>query len=97
MDAYICIIGNMHILFNKEKQLQNYKNDLPLPSLFHMKITVSVAKSPHQDCGPCAIYTYLFLSFTNTLLLCGKMKSWCYIHNFSLSKLSYNHYCFTQS
>ena len=49
MDAYICIIDNIHILFKKEKQLHNYKNDLPLPSLFHMKITVSVTKSLHQD------------------------------------------------
>ena len=49
MDAYICIIDNMHILFKKEKQWHNYKNHLPLPSLFHMKITVSVTKSLHQD------------------------------------------------
>ena len=38
MDAYICIIDNMHILFKKENQLHNHKNDLPLSSLFHMKI-----------------------------------------------------------
>ena len=55
MDAYICIIDNIHILFKKENQLRNYKNDLPLPSLFHMKTTVSVTKSSHQDCGPCTI------------------------------------------
>ena len=72
MDAYICIIDNIHILFKKENQLHNYKNDLPLPSLFHMKTTVSVTKSSHQDCGPCTIYTYLFLSFTYTLHFCGK-------------------------
>ena len=97
MDAYICIIDNMHILFTKEKQLHNYQNDLPLSSLFHMKITVSVTISSNQDCGPCGIYTYLFLSFTYTLLFCGKMKSWCYIHHFSLNMFSFNHYCFTQS
>ena len=28
-------------------------------SRFHMKITASVTKSSHQDCGPC-IYIYLF-------------------------------------
>ena len=60
IDAYICIIDNMHILFFKKKQLHNYKNDLLIPSLFHMKITVSVTKSSYQDCGPCAIYIYLF-------------------------------------
>ena len=73
MDAHICIIHNIHILFKKEKQLHDYINDLPLPSLSHMKITVSVTKSLHQDVAH-AIYTYLFFYFTYTLLLCGKIK-----------------------
>ena len=25
-------------------------------SLFHMKITASVTKGSHQDCGPCYLY-----------------------------------------
>ena len=97
MDVCISIIDNMHILFKNEKQLHDYKNDLPLSSLFHMKITVSVTKSSHQDCGPCAIYTYLFLSFIYTLLFSSKMKIWCYIRQFSLNMFSFNQYCFTLS
>ena len=46
------------------------------PSLFQMKITVSVTKSSHQDYG-CAVYTYLFFSYTSTLLFCCEIKSYC--------------------
>ena len=36
-------------------------------SLFYMKITASVTKSSHQDCGR-TIYTYRFFPFTHTPL-----------------------------
>ena len=45
-------------------------------SLFHMKITTSVAKSSHQHCDPCYLHLPIFSS-TYTLLLCGKIKSYC--------------------
>ena len=46
-----------------------------LYSLFHMKITVSVAKSSHQDHDIAdAIYTSLFFSYTCTLFSPGKKK-----------------------
>ena len=47
-----------------------------ISSLFHTKITGSVTKSSHQDCGQCYLHLPIF-SFTYTLLLCGKMKSCC--------------------
>ena len=69
MDAHICIIHNIHILFKKEKQLHDYINDLPLPSLSHMKITVSVTKSLHQDCGPCYLHLPIFLFYIHSSLM----------------------------
>ena len=44
-------------------------------SLFHMKTTGSVTKSSHEDCGLCYLHLYIF-SYTYTLLLCWKIKSY---------------------
>ena len=39
-------------------------------SLFHMKITASVTKRPHQDRSPCYLYLHLpVFSFTYSPLL----------------------------
>ena len=97
IDAYICIIDNMHILFFKKKQLHNYKNDLPLPSLFHMKTTVSVTKRLHQDCGP-VLFTLTYFCLLHRLFTSvANKKLVLYIYHFSLNMFSLNHYCFTQS
>ena len=42
-------------------------------SLFHMKTTVSVTKSRHEDRGPCYLHLQIF-SYTYTLLLGWKIK-----------------------
>ena len=46
-------------------------------SLFHMKITVSVTKSSHQDCGLCYLNLPIFFLYIHYLLFCGKIKSCC--------------------
>ena len=50
-------------------------------TLFHMKITVSVTKSLHQNHGLCYLHLTSFFSFTYTLLFCNKIKiccDWCF-------------------
>ena len=42
-------------------------------SLFHIKVTVIITKSSHQDCGPCYIHLPIFFSYTDTI--CNKIKS----------------------
>ena len=44
------------------------------PNLFYMKITVSVTKSLHKDCGLCYLHLPIF-SYTYTLLCVGWRKS----------------------
>ena len=46
-------------------------------SLFHMKITASVAKSSHQDRGLRYLHLPIF-SYTHALLFCWKIKSCCH-------------------
>ena len=46
-------------------------------SLFHMKITVSVAKSSHQDCGPCYLHLPIFFLYIHSPLLLENKKLWC--------------------
>ena len=45
-----------------------------LPSLFHKKITVTVTKSLHQDCGPCYLHLPIFLLYMHSALLLANKK-----------------------
>ena len=45
---------------------------------FHLKITVSVTKSLHQDCGPCYLHLPVF-SYTYRFLFYCQIKG-CYDH-----------------
>ena len=60
-------------------------------SLFHMKITASVTKSLHQDCGTCYLHWPIFFPYTYTLLFCCKIKCSCAgLHRLHAS---YDHEC----
>ena len=69
MNSVNCVIYVTFTLQLSSQQLYNC-------SLFHMKITASVTKSLHQDCGLCYSHLPIF-SYTYTLLFCCKIKSCC--------------------
>ena len=52
-----------------------FTNELPHSiSLFHMKITASVAKSSHQICGPCYLPLPIFFLYILSQLLLENKK-----------------------
>ena len=46
-------------------------------SLFHMRITASVTKSSHQDCGPCYLHLPIFFLYTHSPVLLQNKKFLC--------------------
>ena len=40
-----------------------FQKSLRKTSLFHMKITASVTKTLHQDCGPCYLHLPIFFFY----------------------------------
>ena len=58
---------------NVRVQASGYQN-IPSFSLFHMKITTSVAKNSHQDRGPCHLHLPVLFIY---ILFCGKIKTYC--------------------
>ena len=80
LKTFYCLVVKLFYIFSKTFDLF-LTYIVTRRSLFHMKITVSVKKRSHQHCDPCYLHLPI-LSFTYTLLVCGKIKN-CRDHCFA--------------
>ena len=67
-----------------------FQKTLRKTSLFHMKITVSVTKTLHQDCGPCYLHLPIFFFYIHSSLLQQNKKLLRLL--FSLANYTTDHY-----
>ena len=67
-----------------------FQKTLRKTSLFLMKITASVTKTLHQDCGPCYLHLPIFFFYIHSSLLQQNKKLLRLL--FSLAKYTTDHY-----